>query len=168
MTDSLKDQLLKAGFKPSPKPKPKNPQKSSRPRTRKRMRGPGKTDAGGEISLAAAYAAKEKTEQREDAARKAEKMRLDAERKRQNDQLQALLDGKARNDPEAEIARHFRDGDRITRIYVTPEQQKGLATGELGIVKLRRRYWLVEDRVAKQAAQIKPDAVMDLSGERAD
>lgn len=164
MTDSLKDQLIKAGFKASPKPKPKS---RPRPKARKRGRKAAK-EGGGEISLAAAYAAKEKTERGEEARRKAEKMRLDAERKRQNDALQALLDGKARNDPEAEIPRHFRDGDRITRIYVTPEQQQGLADGRLGIVKLRRRYWLVDDAVAREAAGIKPDAVMDLSGEQSD
>lgn len=166
MTDSLKDQLIKAGFRPAPKPKPKA---KARPKPRKRARasrqgGPG----GSEISLAAAYAAKEKTEQREEARRKAEKMRLDAERKRQNDELQALLKGKTHNDPEAEIPRHFRDGDRITRIYVTPEQQEGLARGSLGIVKLRRRYWLVAEQVARQAGRIKPDAVIDLSTEQAD
>lgn len=164
MTDSLKDQLMKAGFKPASKPKPK-----PRPKARKRARHPGKGPrTQEEISLAAAYAAKEKTDQRENAARKAEKMRIDAQRKRQNDELQALLEGKTRNNPDAEIPRHFRDGDRITRIYVTPEQQAGLARGDLGIVKLRRRYWLVNASVARQAAKIKPDAVMDLSSECAD
>lgn len=170
MTDSLKDQLIKAGFKAPPKPKPK-PKSAPRkgPGARRRSRRSGKeADAHGEISLAAAYAAKQKTEQNDEAKRKSEKMRLDAERKRQNDQLQALLEGKARNDPEAEIPRHFQDGDRITRIYVTPDQQAGLARGALGIVKLRRRYWLVDDEVARQAAKIKPDAVMDLSSEQAD
>ena len=92
-------------------------------------------------------------------------MRIDAERKRQNDELQKLLDGKSLNDPNAEIARHFQDGERITRIYVNAEQQAGLAQGRLGIVKLRRRYWLVQRDVAGQAAKIKPDAVIDLSKE---
>lgn len=166
MTDSLKDQLIKAGFKPDSKPQSKpKPRSGSRKRGRRPGNGGGSAE---EISLAAAYAAKEKTEQREEATRKAEKMRLDAERKRQNDRLQALLEGKTRNDPEAEIPRHFRDGDRITRIYVTPEQQEGLAEGALGIVKLRRRYWLVRDEVAREAAKIKPDAVMDLSDEQSD
>lgn len=168
MTDSLKDQLIKAGFKAAPKQKPKQKSKP-RPKTGKRQRHSEKAGNGaGEISLAAAYAAKEKTEHREEATRKAEKMRLDAERKRQNDQLQVLLEGQTRNDPDAEIARHFRDGDRITRIYVTSEQQAGLAEGRLGIVKLRRRYWLVPEEVARQAAKIKPDAVMDLSSEQAE
>lgn len=168
MTDSLKDQLLKAGFKPAAKPKSK-PKPRPRARGRNPGRQPGKGRGGpGEISLAAAYAAKEKSEQSEEAMRKAEKMRLDAERKKQNDQLKALLEGRTHNDPEAEIPRHFRDGDRITRIYVTPEQQDGLADGSLGIVKLRRRYWLVSEEVARRAAKIKPDAVVDLSSERAD
>lgn len=172
MTESLRDQLIKAGFKPKPKPKTgQKPPGRARKRKAKgaggKGTGRGKGDGQG-ISLAAAYAAKEKSEQRDQELRKAEKMRLDAERRRQNDKLRELLDGKALNDPNAEIARHFQDGERITRIYVTPEQQQGLADGNLGIVKLRRRYWLVGSDIARQASAIKPDAVIDLSNEAGD
>lgn len=164
MTDSLRDQLIKAGFKPAPKPKPDH---KGQPRKRKSGRGPGRRrrDGGDDISLAAAYAAKQKAERRDEELDKAEKARRDAERKRQNDELQVLLDGKALNDAQADIPRHFQDGERITRLYVTADQQQGLADGRLGIVKLRRRYWLVEAEIARRAATIKPDAVIDLSAE---
>lgn len=167
MTDSLRDQLIKAGFKPAPKPKPKTGRKASAGKAGRGGKQP-RRGRGSDISLAAAYAAKEKASRKDQELRKAEKMRLDAERKRQNDQLQVLLDGKALNTSDADIPRHFQDGGRITRIYVTEEQQQGLAEGRLGIVKLRRRYWLVDQRIVEQAAGIKPDAVIDLSSEADD
>ncbi len=170
MTDSLRDQLLKAGFKPAQKARPerKGPRKAppgDRKRGKKPAGKPRRGNGGGDISLAAAYAAKARDERRADDLRKAEKMRLDAERKRQNDELQALLDGRTLNDPEADIPRHFQDGERITRIYVTGEQQQALAEGRLGIIKLRRRYLLAERDLVDRAASIKADAVIDLSGE---
>lgn len=169
MTDSLRDQLLKAGFKPAQKARPerKGPPKG-RKRGKKATGKPRKRDGGGDISLAAAYAAKARDERKAEDVRKAEKMRLDAERKRQNDELQALLDGRTLNVPEADIPRHFQDGERITRIYVTGEQQEALAEGRLGIIKLRRRYLLAERDIVDKAATIKPDAVIDLSGETED
>lgn len=174
MSDSLRDQLIKAGFKPAARSKPgrKGKPVPGKGKGKGGSNGPNRSSRrrndGGDISLAAAYAAKRKAEHRDHELHKAEKMRLDAERKRQNDQLQALLEGKSLNDSSAEIPRHFQDGGRITRIYVTEDQQQGLADGRLGIVKLRRRYWLVEASIAGRAAKIKPDAVIDLSSEAED
>jgi len=163
MADSLRDQLIKAGFKPSARPAPKKP---------KHRDGKGRDKRGGKraandpnISLEKAYAIRDREEQRADQERKRAKMREDARRKAQNDQLQALLGDCARNDPDADLPRHFRDGDRITRLYVTEAQRDAIAEGRLGIVKLRRRYLLVDADIASEAARIKPDAVVDLSDE---
>lgn len=163
MADSLREQLIKAGFKPSAKAAPKKPR--NRGGKAKGRRGGKRAANDPNISLEQAYAIREKQEQRADLERKRAKMREDAKRKAQNDKLQALLGDRACNDPEAEIPRHFRDGDRITRIYVTESQRDALAEGRLGIVKLRRRYLLVDAEIVAEAARIKADAVVDLSEE---
>ena len=57
--------------------------------------------------------------------------------------LAVLLQGKALNDPAADIARHFEYGGKIKRIHVTADQLKALNAGELGVVQLDGRYVLV-------------------------
>lgn len=157
MSNSLREQLIKAGLRPAKKKKPA------------RKRGTGRAgkrgDGSREMSLASAYAAREREERRREAQRKRDKQREDAIRQRQNRELEALLEGRTLNDPDAEIPRHFRDGERITRIYVTGAQRDLLAENRLGIVKLRRRYFLVDPETLEAATRVKPDCVVDLSGE---
>lgn len=154
MGESLRDQLLKAGLKE---------QLHQRKRKKRRPGSAGKRK--GEPSLAKAWAARERTERQEQTRHKQAKLEDQARRKRQNDAVKAVVEKRTLNDPEADIARHFRDGGRITRLYVTAEQQRGLAEGRLGIVKLRGRYLLADADTIEQVRGIKPDAVIDLSSE---
>lgn len=162
MSDSLRDQLIKAGLKPAAKPK-SGKKKQRRRGGAKPGKGNGASDQS--ISLARAYALREKEEKRREAERKRAKQREDELRRRQNEQLDAFLKDKALNDPDAEIPRHFQDGDRITRIYVTEAQRDALAKRRLGIIKLRRRYLLVDTDTLAEARHIKPDCVVDLGNE---
>jgi len=180
MSDSLRDQLLKAGFtaKPSNDPRPGKPRpqggKPARPqdgRPARPQRGrphpqagkprPQGGGAGGqEIDLARAYALRERTEreQREREQREAEqRAKLKKERRQK---LAALLEGKALNAKDADIPRHFPHGNKIRRIYVTAEQLPRLNGGELAVVQQAGRYLLVsrDDGVAAQA--IDPDALV--------
>jgi len=162
MADSLRDQLLGLGFKPQPqaKPKPKaTPKPGSKPGSK-----PGRADArksgrDGDIDLAKAYAIraqKEKDERIEAERRKQEAARL---RREARARLVAFLDGKALNDPAAEIARHFEYGGKIKRIYVNEAQLKSLNAGELGVVQLDGRYLLVDVATLDAAAAILPACV---------
>lgn len=155
MGESLKEQLLRAGFEQQ---KPTRPTRQLRPKAAKQR-------PAAEIDLAKAYALRHKQEKDQARARKEAEARENALRKRQNQALDALLKDKALNEEGADIPRHFMDGERITRIYVTTEQRCGLAQGTLAIVKLRRRYLLVDGALAGQARQIKADALVDLSQE---
>lgn len=153
MSESLRDQLLKAGLKQrsgaacKPTPRRQKPLKTR------------------DIDLARAYAARHKAETKEKLEQRQTKARRNAERKKQNDALTTLLKDSALNDPQAEIARHFMDGNRITRIYVTELQRRQLAGGHIGIVKLRGRYLLIDANKFGRIRKIKSDALIDLSGE---
>lgn len=179
MVDSLRDQLLKAGFKPSPRPDPvkggaraaaSRPDKD-RPRQDKRQesRKGAKPDArkavkpaaarDGEIDLARAYALRHAQEQREKAAAEraaAERARL---RKEQREKTRALVHDKTLNLAEAELLRHFEYGGKIRRVHVDEAQLHALNMGALGVVQLDGRYLLVERALAEAVREAAPQHV---------
>jgi hypothetical protein len=112
-----------------------------------------------EIDLGKAYALRAQREKQE---------RLEAERARQEQarqrrearaRLAALLQGRARNDPDADIARHFEYGGKIKRIHVTAAQLRALNAGELGVVQLDGRYLLVDAATLDEAERVFAPAV---------
>lgn len=176
MSDSLRDQLLGLGFKSAPaperksKPKPNPNARPGRPGGRKPEAGaPQRQDKRGgghrsgrtreDIDLAKAYAIRAQREKDE---------RIEAERRRQEEarqrrearaKLAQLLQDKALNADDAEIARHFEYGGKIKRIYVTAAQLKALNAGELGVVQLNGRYLLVAASVLAEAEAVFGPAV---------
>ena len=184
MTDSLRDQLLGLGFKPAPKPERKPERKQGgrhdrherQPASRageqaqagkdrghegRQHRGAGqrKPQPRPQMDLGKAYALRaqqEKQERIEAERQKQEQARLRREAKAR---LAELLQGKALNDPAAEIARHFDYGGKIKRVHVTAEQLKALNAGMLGVVQLDGRYVLVDAAVLAEAESVFAPAV---------
>ncbi|CAN5710591.1 DUF2058 family protein [soil metagenome] len=172
MSDTLRDQLLGLGFKPASKPgKPGTqgaPRDARRPppagkatRSDKGRRSGPQNDARAQadIDLAKAYAIRAQREKQE---------RIEAEQRKQEDarvrrearaRLAALLEGKALNDPDAAIARHFDYGGKIKRIHVNADQLAALNAGELGVLQLNGRYLLVTAEVLTAAEAIFAPAV---------
>src|SRR5690606_372374 len=125
MTDSLRDQLLGLGFKapkPERKPDPRRRKESAPARdggARKgtakggprKERKPGRSRE--EIDLAKAYAIRAQREKQERI--EAEKQKQEEARKRREARakLAVMLEGKALNVDEADIARHFEYGGKI-------------------------------------------------------
>ncbi len=158
MTDSLRDQLRALGFKPAPREKPKPaPPAPARP--------PGPNSAGhrpardAEPDLARAYAARAREELEERARAQREAEAKAREKKERRERLSRLLDGRALNDPNADVARHFTSGTKIRRVYVTRAQLDRLNAGELGVVQLAGRFLLVERAIAQEAGAISADAL---------
>jgi uncharacterized protein YaiL (DUF2058 family) len=161
MSESLRDQLLKAGLgkkKPETKPAPKPPArahaqlpKPAAPRVPKQT---------SDVDLARAYAQRAQAEraEREQAQREAE--RIAREKKERKQKLTALLADKALNSTEADLPRHFPHGNKIRRVYCTKEQLEKLNRGDLAIVQLAGRYLLVEQDVALQAKAIQAEALV--------
>ena len=161
MTDSLRDQLLGLGFKPAPKPaRPKPPQGRGDARRPAREASAGKPGSGApgkpgvrkggrgprsreDIDLAKAYAIRAQKEKDERIQAERERQELARVRREARAKLEAFLQDRLLNDPEADIARHFPYGGKIKRIYVNAAQLRALNAGELGVVQLNGRYCLV-------------------------
>lgn len=138
--------------------KPRSPQGGDRARPAGPGRGPGRPqDARGpgakgprgpaksreDIDLAKAYAIRAQREKDERIAAEKQKQEEARLRREARAKLDALLEGKALNDPAADIARHFEYGGKIKRVYVNADQLRALNAGELGLVQQNGRYLLV-------------------------
>lgn len=162
MSESLRDQLLKAGFTPKPQNKPEPSTKGSRPPQRSQQRPQQRPQQqrqqqrprrDGEIDLAKAYALRDRNEREAREREQREVEQRAREKKERKQKLAALLNGKVLNDAAAEIPRHFPHANKIRRVYVTAEQLPQLNGGELAVAQFAGRYLLVtrETGVAAQA-----------------
>ena len=73
-----------------------------------------------------------------------------------NLRIRELLDRHAVNDRNAEIAFNFKRENTVRRVYVTDEQRRRLAGGEIAIVGFRRRHHLVPAEVADEIQALRP------------
>ncbi len=73
-----------------------------------------------------------------------------------NLRIRELLDRHAVNDRNAEIAFNFAREDVVRRVYVTDEQRRKLAAGELALVGFRRRHHVVPAGVADEIQALRP------------
>jgi uncharacterized protein YaiL (DUF2058 family) len=160
MADSLQDQLLALGLA---KDKPRKPAKNRPKKPAKR-----RTKAGnppGEMSLDKAWALREKEEKRSAEQRRARKIEEDRKRREINKAIKALVEPHRANRADAEVARNFLYRERIRKVYVTPEQNKALASGELGLVYLSGGYHLLAAEHVEAVRKIAADHVVDLGGD---
>lgn len=151
MSDSLRDQLLKAGFKPSSAAKPKQHARH-KPEPRK-PRDPAEPD------LARAFALRARADRAEREAAEREAREKAAAKKERKRKLQALLAGKVLNREDAEQVRNFEFSGKIRRVYVTPEQLRQLNAGELGVVMHNGRALIVARDIALEVQALAPDVV---------
>lgn len=170
MSNSLRDQLLALGFS-QPKPAPRRDERGKGPRPSGKGPSPSKPDGGAataeaerrrqeEIDLARAYALRAQAERAEAERARREAEERAREKRERKLKLAALLEGKALNAADAEIARNFPHGGKIRRLYVTPDQLPRLNAGELGIVQHLGRYLLVPRELALAAQAIAPEALV--------
>jgi uncharacterized protein YaiL (DUF2058 family) len=154
MSESLRDQLLKSGLTVSRKPKAGvAPGEGTRP-----PRKPHGTAQ--EIDLARAYALRRRAETEAQARERREAEERARQKKERRRRLAELLAGKALNDADADVARHFPCGDRISRIYVTTGQLARLNRGELAVVRQDGRFLLVDRDTALAVRAIDSDALL--------
>ena len=73
-----------------------------------------------------------------------------------NLRIRELLDRHALNDRKAELAFNFARENTVRRVYVTDEQRRRLAGGELAIVGFRRRHHIVPAGVADEIQALRP------------
>lgn len=150
MSESLRDQLLKAGFKEA---RPLQHAGKRKPLPAKPPREPTEPD------LAQAFAIRAKADKAErDAAEREARQQAEIKRERKR-RLNDLLGGNALNRADAEQVRNFEFAGKIRRVYVSPEQLDRLNAGEFGVVMHAGRALLVTRKVALQAQAIAPELV---------
>jgi uncharacterized protein YaiL (DUF2058 family) len=172
MSMSLKDQLIAAGLlKPqsATTPAPANSVKQGKPKPEAARRhdvaklankaSTKREQTSEELSLATAWKVRAQQESAEQAAlKRAAEEKARAKRERQNF-VQALIEGKAQNDANAEQVRHFQYGKKVARVYVTAEQSLALSESRLGVAQWRGRYVLLEAEIMQALLQRAPEFV---------
>ncbi len=152
MSESLRDQLLNAGFAKPVKTKSK---KRPKPATRKTKQ---KSD------LEKAWAARGKAEKDEKLQKREQKQAEQRRRQEINQKIFKLVDPVKLNIPDAPLARNFLHHGKIRKVMVNQEQLTSLNSGELALVFLRGRYFLVKQEIATEVAELSPYHVPDLEG----
>ena len=167
MGESLKDQLRALGLASN------TPDKSVRGGKRK-GRGKRHPPAGSrnpknsELSLDEAWALREREERRQ--AGRARQAKLAEERRRReiNEKIRAIVGSGRLNRDDAAVPRHFLFNGRIRKLYVTPEQQRALVAGEIGIVYLTGGYHLLPAEAVESVRKISAEHVVDLQDDDSD
>ncbi|MCB1755972.1 MAG: DUF2058 family protein [Gammaproteobacteria bacterium] len=130
MSDSLRDQLLKAGFaekKTKSKPKPKKPV------ARKQPNKPANTSA-------------------EEAPDKAQ-----LERKRIKAEIKTLIESTAVKDFKGDKVYSYILGSRVKQLYVTEDCHRGISVRELAITRLNGNTYLIPLTTAESVKKLNPD-----------
>lgn len=142
MGDSLQDQLRALGLGGEP-PDPRKDRKKAGKAARKQPAQATPSHSAGEPSLDQAWALREQEEQRRAQQARSRKLEEDRRRREINERVRVIVAAQRLNRDDAELARNFLFRGRIRKLYVTPEQQRALNAGELGIVYLAGSYHLL-------------------------
>jgi len=165
MAKSLQDQLLSLGLANKKQGNAPDKQRKQTGKSQHTASKKTKRDVGTSISLEQAYRLKASEEKSENERNRQRKRAEDKRRRQINKQLRQLIDAHALNDEKAEIKRNFLYKGRIRRVLVTREQLTAVNTGEIGIVYLSGRYFLLSGENTEAARTISADHVPDLGGE---
>ena len=142
MGNSLQDQLLKAGLVNQQQLK----QAKSSKRKNQQQRGKGKADPAEQQRRRDAQKAQAQKAERD---RELNRQRNEeARRKALENEVRQLIHEHRLVRDGAEIAFNFTDGTALKRLYVTAEQQRGLVSGKLALVRQDTFYELVGAEVA--------------------
>jgi len=147
--NALQEQLLKAGLANE-----KQLHKAHKKNKSRRTGKPKQRD-----DLAAAYAARNKAERKEQQ----EKARLAALKKANQNKIIQLIKNNTLNDDKAGLGYQFTAGTNIKKIYVTETQRKALIEGKLAITFLKGRRCLIAKEIAEQIQLLDPKKMLILN-----
>lgn len=155
MRNALQDQLLKAGLVKEREVKDAHKQKQKSVRQQpERARQPS-------AAQRQADASRQQKEARDKALNAEREAR--AARKALDAQILQLVQAHRRPHNDGEDPYSFVDGSRVKRIYVTLATRELLARGELGIVRLRNRYFVVTPEGAAAVRERAPEYLVVLN-----
>ena len=92
------------------------------------------------------------------------------ERVRQlNLEIRRILDTEAEKiEAQTDTPFHFPRGDRLKRLYVSEDQRRRLAAGELAIVGFRGRHHLVPRPAGERVRDLRPEVFVFIAADRTD
>ena len=147
MSDSLREQMLKAGFKETPgnkekKPQSKSKQKNSSPASTKKS---GINRKSGPSSMERANIA-----EREAVAK----------RKRVKAEIKTIIEADRIEKTTGETTHSYLVGNRIKQMFVSEHIQKQLVTGDLVITRLNGSTYLIPAPTGEKVRALNPDWVV--------
>lgn len=156
MSNSLRDQLVKAGLATE-----KQVRQAEHQQQRRRQQQPrGSNPAPDPARQAAEQARAAKLARDQELNRRAAEK---AERKQREAQLRQLIEQSRLPPSEGEGAYSFQDGAYVRRIAVDAAQRAQLMRGELAIARLGKSFALVPAAAATRIRERDPNAIVDLA-----
>jgi len=145
MSDSLREQMLKAGFKETTKNKPKNANSAS-----------SKSRKGKPAKSKKAVTNEPSSMERANIAERA----AIAERKRIKGEIKAVIEASKVENTKGESAHSYVVGKRIKQMFLTDEIRKKLVSGELVITRLNGATYLIPSEAGERVKALNPDWVV--------
>lgn len=146
MADSLRDQLIAAGFE-APKKQVKKPGKGPN-----KKRKPDTSHGAKKKNSASGKSAEASAQQAKNATAEAEILK----RKQLKAQIKELIDNNKVENWKGEIAYRYTVDKRIRELYVTEAVQKQLTAREVAITRLNGDTYLVPLAIASEIIKINP------------
>ncbi|WP_440997491.1 DUF2058 domain-containing protein [Arhodomonas sp. SL1] len=157
MSNSLREQMLKAGLASEDDVKrvegQKRPKKGAK--KKKSQRRPQQDEAARQAAL---YDEAKRARDRDlNRQREAERQRQAEEKAARKRVIDAEI---PRDERHCDVTFNFSHDGRIKKIHVSAEQQRDLAAGKLAIARTRGRYRLIPGEIAEQVGQAAPFLVI--------
>ena len=151
VADSLRDQLLKAGFKGEEK-KPASAKRSTNKSANKNAKPRGKKPAHNKTSAKGATA----------ADKKAAEQKSTETRKRIKAEIKSLIEPASIKDYIGEIPYNFVLGNKVRQLFVNKAAQEKLSSGETVITRLNGNTHVIPAELASSILKLNPDwAIVD-------
>lgn len=169
MADSLKDQLLKAGFKQTETAAKREQKGRKSSPAKNRRKGSGEHSAQNKSGASADQSKSQpgRHSGRNPAAKKntSSASRLDAtadpaaaaEKKRIKAAIKELIEESALKEFKGEIAYSYVLGNKVRQVFVNEKAHKSLSAGEVIITRLNGNTHLIPDELAAKILELNPD-----------
>lgn len=151
MSDSLREQMLKAGFKQTEESKPK-------PRRNKSQAGRNKSRGSQQNKSRTAHQPSSM-----ELANIAEREAI-AERKRIKGEIKTIIEAVKVDNAKGELAHGYQVGKRIKQMFVTEDIKNKLVSGELVITRLNGSTYLIPADDGKRVKALNKDWVVITPG----
>lgn len=178
MANSLSDQLLKAGLitqdqiekadqdkqKQKEKARAKFKKKAdghpNRTKNKPEAQKPNKKPQKQSSDLAKFYQQRNQAEQAERAAEEKRKRETAERRRKTRKQVRELINANIKNQDDATIRYNFVVGETVKYLFVTEDQQKLIASGELSITFVDGKRCLIPAEIGEQILALDPEKVV--------